>query len=104
QAHRAVCVREARDLVVDQSRGEPGFDYVRVLDRGASALWAHDPDCTVRLDPFLDVPQPSQVRDVTRTHEYEIARFARTALADVGGPLAQQRKETGVVEVDDRHP
>src|ERR1700687_1665867 len=96
-------IGEARDLVVDQTGGEAGVDHVGLFDRGPAALRPHHPDRAIRLDPLLDLFQAQQVLAVPRTHEHQVDGLARFAFHDVGGPLAKEGEEAGVVEVDDRH-
>src|ERR1700675_2755321 len=96
QAHRAVRVGEARDLVVDQACRKPGIDDVGVADLGTAALRPYDPDGAVRLDPSLDVLDSLEILQPARAHENEIDRFARSTLDHVGSPSAKQRHEAGV--------
>src|SRR6202521_6297376 len=83
EPHRALRVREARDLVVDKSSRKGGLDEGCVLDRGARALLTYDPDRAIGLDPALGLFDSDQVALLGRAEEHDVAPPARPAGHDV---------------------
>src|SRR5437879_9159548 len=100
--HGAMGVREARDLVVDQPRGQPCVDEVGIAKSAASTFQAYHPDRAVGLYPLLDLAESFQVGGIISAHEDKVDLRPWLAGDDVRGPLLDPPFETRVVEVDDR--